>query len=478
MIQYHFKCTLLSDVIISSASATEGFHPSLDYIPGAKFWGIVASSLYEKQTAVENLNFFHNGKVYFGDAHMDINGIRSHKIPLSWFRNKHKPNERIYVHHTVQDYQSLTEGGVQPEQLSDDYFNEKGEYANPGQDFSIKSAYNSQLRRSEDEKMFGYYALPAGSKWRFIVSSRSKELLEKTKDALKGKKRIGRSRSAQYGLADIVFETETEPKAQQLDPGTHYLYADSAIILPLDVPLKDALQGATIDFGKSKIRTRIYQSWNTYRDTRDADRQIIEKGSVIVIYVSKDISEDILLKHLMERRAEGFGEFLINPSFLTNIVDNHFSGLPRSEWKDGKVKLGSTYAKNGAKDDVLLAVLNKRLKAHNQVHDIDEAVNLFVNNETNKKLFRSVTASQWGTVRSFAKLNFDMEKLKFELFSDGANGTRKGYLVSGIAEEKWRAGKGIIEEIINNGGKYPEPRQLFLEKLAAEMSKRKRDKEN
>lgn len=475
MIQYHFKCTLLSDVIISSSSATEGFHPSLDYIPGAKFLGIVASKLYDDKNGKETLDLFHNGKVCFGDAHLEIDGERSLKVPLSWFRNKHNPDEGIYVHHEVNDKQ-LTQNGVQPEQLSGEYFNSTGKYIKSIQSFSIKSAYNSQLRRSEDEKMFGYYALPAGSKWRFMTFSDDDNLLEKVKAVLEGKKHVGRSRSAQYGLAEIKYQEKIKQPDRPVTIGTHYLYADSPIMLPTDLPLGEALPNTKIDFSKSKIRTRIYQSWNTYRHTRDADRQIIEKGSVIAINVEKEVYKKNLLQHLTERSAEGFAAVLIDPLFLTDIKNGYFASIDLSEWTGNKSNTVESYINEGIKDSNLIALLGKRKAVHDEIQNIDLAVHLFVNNVQNRKLFYPVTASQWGTVRSYAKLFPDLSSLNDELFSEGNNGQRKGYLISGIAEEKWRVGRHIIKQIVSNEGNYPNPRNLFLEKLAAEMAKIKHKK--
>lgn len=473
MIQYHFTCELLSDVIISSASTTEGFHPSLDYIPGAKFWGIAAQKLYSEANASENLNLFHNGQVQFGDAHLIIDGKRSHKIPLSWFKDKHKPETGTYLHHAV-DYEKLIEEGVQPESSGGDYFNEEGTTVRPVQDFSIKSAYDADKRRSEDEKMYGYYALPSGSKWAFSVQSDSKDLLDKVKEALNGKKRIGRSRSAQYGLAQIHFEKETKGEGTSIAAGRHYLYADSAVMLPLEIPLSEAIPNAEIDFEKSKIRTRLYQSWNTQRNTLDADRQVIEKGSVIAIDLKEACFPEVLLQHLKDRSAEGFGTILIDPPFLLQVKEKHFSALDLTPLKE-KATNAASYFSGGKADDVLLSILRGRQSLHRQVSNIDEAVNRFVKEHKSTKLFRSVTASQWGTVRSMAKLFPKPEDLRRELLNE--QGDRKGYLVSGIAEEKWRGGKSLIEDIVTGKGSYPDPRHLFLEKLAAEMAKQKREKE-
>lgn len=474
MIQYHFICELISDVIISSASATEGSHPSLDYIPGAKFWGIAAKELYDVSATTQTLDLFHNGRVRFGDAHLLINDKRSLKLPLSWFKDKHQRNTGAYVHHAV-DYEKLVSSGVQPEQWGNDYFNEEGSYAKPAQDFSIKSAYDRNKRRSEDEKMYGYYALPAGSRWAFTVASEDEALLEKIKGAICGRKRIGRSRSAQYGLGEISFKSKISVEKETIGAGRHYLYADSALMLPLDIPLSEALAGAKIDFEKSKIRTRIYQSWNTERHTRDADRQIIEKGSVIAFDLSQPTDADVLLQNLRERRVEGFGDILVNPPFLMKLRDGQFAALNLSAAKENATNQ-NRYLSTGNADKNLLEILKNRQSLHQKVVTIDDAVNQFVTNPTNKKRFAAVTASQWGTIRSLAKLFPKKEDLHRELFNSA--GERKGYLVSGIAEEKWRAGKDTIAEIVNGGGDYPHPRHQFLEKLAAEMAKQKREKES
>ena len=38
----YFKCTLLTDVIITQSAATDGHQSTLDYIPGSNFLGICA----------------------------------------------------------------------------------------------------------------------------------------------------------------------------------------------------------------------------------------------------------------------------------------------------------------------------------------------------------------------------------------------------------------------------------------------------
>lgn len=83
-----FKCVFKTDVVLNATTATEGNQTSLDYIPGANFLGIVAkkySHFAEKGGAYD---IFHSGKVRFGDAHVAVDGLRSFKAPLVWFRPK------------------------------------------------------------------------------------------------------------------------------------------------------------------------------------------------------------------------------------------------------------------------------------------------------------------------------------------------------------------------------------------------------
>ncbi|MBK6948990.1 MAG: hypothetical protein IPH16_13900 [Haliscomenobacter sp.] len=89
MKRYQYSCELLSDVVIPSVTATEGFNPSLDYIPGAKFLGIAAGTLYDENSAA-TLDLFHNGKVRFGDAYPTVDGQEGLPVPFSWFYEKEK----------------------------------------------------------------------------------------------------------------------------------------------------------------------------------------------------------------------------------------------------------------------------------------------------------------------------------------------------------------------------------------------------
>ena len=183
-----YQCTLLSDIILSSNSATEEAQEALDYIPGSKFLGIVANQFLKNSAPEANEEFtklFLSDKVRFGNAYPLINNQASFPIPLCWYDDKNKKDPNIYQIHQVTNIKKreLIQKGTQLKQRRKGYFNLDFEELNEmNQNFYLKSAYDSENRRSEEGKMFGYYALAAGSTWQFDIeydSNISIENLEK-----------------------------------------------------------------------------------------------------------------------------------------------------------------------------------------------------------------------------------------------------------------------------------------------------------
>src|SRR5699024_6230360 len=78
--------------------------------------------------------------------------------------------------------------------------------------FALKSAQDAAKRRSKESSMFGYESLKAGQEFIFSVQTKDENNLNLVVGALTGNKRIGKSRTAQYGQVFI----ETIPKPQQI----------------------------------------------------------------------------------------------------------------------------------------------------------------------------------------------------------------------------------------------------------------------
>ena len=475
MKQINFKCKLLSDVVLKSTSATEGASENLDYIPGAKFLGIAAKSLYDTTDSEKTLDIFHNGNVQFGDAHICIKGKRTLKVPASWFFKKgNSVGDDKYLHHKLTEdiKQDLSEKGIQLKQARKGYFSDN-KFINIDNNFSIKSAYDSSKRRAKDSQMYGYFALPKGSVWEFTVNTKDKYIDEIT-SSLVGRKRIGRSRSAEYGLVKInIIKDNKVALDENIKAGEVIMYAESNLCFYNDLG-QNTLQpkasqlgfsdDVTIKWNKSQVRTRTYQTWNSKRYNRDADRVIIEKGSVFIVDTKENVNSSIFSIGIGSHKNEGFGRVIVNPDFLTS--DNEKLNLSLK-----KFELTTTIEypiKEGSKDSLLIEFLKAKQAEKKRVIGVDELVNNFKKNHLST--FGGITASQWGQVRNYAKHAANEKVLKQLLFAKEV-----GYFMHGQSEHKWRESNRrwtLKESLFGSNSIVPEGSKLeFVQKLASEMGK-------
>jgi hypothetical protein len=485
MKKHQYICTLLSDIVISSTSASSGFNPSLNYIPGSKFLGIIARDCYDENDENSTLDLFHNGKVRFGDAHPYVNKERCQKVPLSWFYPKGQSltDQEIYLHHKMYLLDEETWAEKQPKQARTGYFNSSGDLINIHQDFSIKSAYDKEQLRAKDEQMYGYFALPKGTKWAFFVEDETDQYTELIKEKLEGKHRIGRSRSAEYGLVEIKFDQEISNEAkEEMLQGEILIYAASNLsfyddfgrsasnpdIAHLNLP-----KNSTIIWKNSQIRSRTYQTWNRKRFNRDADRVIVEKGSVIAVELSEPVSKEIFQKGIGAHKAEGFGQVVINPPFLQSTTAElkgvQLNKVKKKDWVQSNL---TTIVKEGKTDDLVLNFLKKKKETVQRVFDIDKMVNDFIKSHPT---YRSISNSQWGMVRNYAKHSASSKALEDMLFMKDF-----GCLNRGQSEKDWRK-EGRRDKLYNflfNSEKMPEASIIpFTIKLASQMAKQKTEKQ-
>lgn len=484
-----FKCELLTDVILNQKSASEGSNTTLDFIPGSNFLGIVAGDIYKDQTIDDQvkLKIFHTKYVRFGDAHPANGNNRTLRIPAClYFAKGAEEKDRIhYVHHLIEDTSSEELRKNQLKQERSGYVDfmplEEGKNAvrfKVKTDFAIKSAYNRSLRRSLDKQMFGYQSMGKGMTYYFsiVIDSSLSEYAERIKTALKGKHRIGRSRSAQYGLVDIKAYDFQEPESikQTVKAGDNLIiYADSRLIFlddgnqPVFQPTELQLTGNkedTILWGKSQIRTFQYAPYNYQRRCFDTDRCGIEKGSVIVVKVNQDVDISNLKEFLGSYQNEGFGKIIYNPDFLKADDEGKlvFKIDPKKDGKDKDCDDPKTYLTN------FLSVLEERRKEEANIY---EAVNTWVNDPNMTKVYTKESfASQWGHIRSLALQSKTKEVLIDKLFK-GENDNNmkeheKGYLVHGVAKDKWKGKTQALKDFV----KSHSPRTVV--NLASEMQKK------
>lgn len=450
-----FKCRLLSDIILSEKAATEGTQRTLDYIPGNVFLGIVAGQIYGKLEKTDSLLLFHSGKVRFSDAHPLINETRAIRIPASWYLNKgEKLSEGKIFLFPVDNEVPKTQC------RSELIFKTDGTHfdqVKPGTNFAIKSAYSKELRRSKDEAMYGYQSLEAGMEFCFEVEFEDKvpdELIEQVTQCLVGKRTIGRSKTAQYGQVNIEVAPNYSigfAEDQDIESERTYLYAESRLLFLDDngqpvIPMDGSyykMNGTTVDLEKSQIRTFRYAPYNYKRQSRDADRFGIEKGSVICLNRTIEEQEKAEIKKRIGLYLnEGFGKVLVNPEFLKakeaatyreaiySFIQIEEKPLSEQESKEFKAKIEQ--AKENFKNDFVYAYLLKAKSKENEESKIFEKVDEFVSGHG--KLFISdgnTFSSQWGTIRTKAIQAQSFTDFKEELFSD------EGFLRSASRAQKW-----------------------------------------
>lgn len=468
-----FNCTFLADVVLNQNSSTEGANITLDHIPGANFLGVAAAAMgYGSLEPELAYTLFHSSRVRFVDGHLLHQEQRSLKVPLDWYFPKGESlvNKCYLMHKTPKDELAK----FQPKQARSGYFTLDGALIRARKSTALKSAYDRDKRRSEDGKMFVYEALNAGQQWQFYVDVDAAACVysEQLIAALTGVRFLGRSRSAQYGRVEIDFVGEEDLASLyfEQETGQVVVYAASPLAFNNDFGFARTKVSAS-DFGlegkvlydKCQVRTRQYAPWNAKRGTRDADRLVLDKGSVFVIELSEAASSSAPLTGVGNFRNEGLGQVLFNPSFLGQSDDRGRLQMPlreeeptTQEWPVENLPPLST------QETLLLDFLSNRADNKKDVAVRYGAVQRFIRNKG--ALYNGISNSQWGTIRKYCQDNrYDKERLIKELFA-----AETGYLAHGIRSEEWeRAGRfEALKEFVRDN------EVVTVELLAAEITKK------
>ncbi len=458
MIRLNFICTFESDIVLHASSNTEGKIEKLDYIPGSNFLGMVARHYQDFKT--DAFEVFHSGAVRFGDGHIVENGERTLAMPYSFYAYKgvsfdeaqkdvsEFENAGLFVHHclTQADYDKAIKNKTQLKQQRVGYFTSSGKVAKLEHSYKQKSAYDKKKRRSKESQMFGYHALPAGTKWAFSVTLDSDTHKEKIIKFLEGKKRLGKSKSAEYGLVDISFEKEVEITLPIISPDTIgnnkylYIYAKSRLALTDDygvnsyTPNIESLgfkkeDNVKIDWDKSQIRTSRYTPYVGSRRNFDPERLIIDKGSVFVMDVTDGFDEDAFALRMQKPIglyiSEGHGEVIVNPAWLLEkeVTFTDTSSERETDNQEDTPDYSSA----------LNTWLDNQREASQKESKLLEAVNTFIhgNDVTDKK-------AQWGQIRSLCRQAKNSDDIHDLLFGTSiVNGHPRGFLRHGRGLDKW-----------------------------------------
>jgi hypothetical protein len=406
---------------------------------------------YDKFTS--SFDIFHSGKVRFGDGHILKDGKLTYKMPLSIF--KEKTDENILVNQLHTSLDTLK----QAQQLRNGYITKELDEVFVNYIYSQKSAYNKHTRTSEEGKMYGYKAIKKGSVWQFVVKVDETISSEDEKfiiDTLKESKRLGKSKSAEYGEVEItggeVLTSQNGEAEASLPNGEVVLYCNSRLALVDEFgnptyDLKYLFEGIEVVYEKTQIRTSTFTPYNGKQQTKTYERVCINKGSVIVLKNIIQTQLDQIQKGVGAFLSEGFGEIIINPNFLMKKEFPLKKECEDKKEKDKRQKITQKF------EDTKVQFLANRHNANIDMLDIANEVAEFVN--THKKpTFSNIKPSQWGNIRSIASSD-----------EDNFIETIKTYISSG--SKKWEENQqNTLMDKINN---HKINKQKFTKLLAMKM---------
>lgn len=330
--------TLCNDVVASAGPATEGGHESLDYLPGSMLLGAAAARLYRELTRSDAYTLFHSGLVRFGDAvPIRGDGTPGWPMPLCWHKRKGiewAPGAQV-ARGDVRNFQfgRFRDGGPST-QLRAGHVTVDGRMLSVRKTLRMKTAIDPESGLVAEGQLFGYEAISAGQRFlaRVEASSVVSDPLWRRLAAefQAGEFRLGRSRSAEYGVVHVERVSEarrgTVPEGAVRDRQLT-LWCLSDVVLVDDhgqVTLEPhpellGLGSGRVDWENSFLRFRRYAPWNAYRRARDLERQVICRGSVIAVALDEVPAPErlaALAAGVGLWREAGLGRICVNPPLL------------------------------------------------------------------------------------------------------------------------------------------------------------------
>ncbi|MGX2983342.1 hypothetical protein [Helicobacter sp. 23-1045] len=457
MAQRFFKLTLLSDIVLQKSANTQGKNQSRDCISGAVFLGIVAKHYDE---FAKPFDIFHSGAVRFGEAKPFINGKIAYKTPLCFFcpkeamqKTTQKNSSEVY-NALFCDLGSEALQEKQLKQIRVGYINADLQSADLATNYTQKVNLHAK-DNDKNNSMFGYEAITKGAEFGFCVrfdSSVEKKTIDKITQILQGLHFIGKSKNAEYGEVKIeVMEDFSEiPTDSHSDLNEVFLYVASPLALfDSDTAMPTfslnaqnlGLESAQIMWHKTHLQTQIHTPYNQKRKAKDSARLSISQGSVIALTNLSESDKERLKNGRFFAGgflSEGYGEMLVNPSFLM-----HGQGAKSFVLQDGKIDFVSDFATQDLqKDSDLIAYLSDLRDL--QTHEIENAnaVDKFI--ADNKDTFSdNLTNTQWGAIRTFAQM-VDEDKLAEHI---------KEYINEERLKEKWSEGREVLENFVSKHDK-------------------------
>ena len=329
--------------------------------------------------------------------------------------------------------------------------------------------------------MFGFESISKGQVFSFSIQFEDESLVDLVKSSLLGNKRLGKSKSAEFGQVAISELDENQEKSVFKTENYTLVYAQSNLCFvdengsPTFQPkINDlGLESGEIIWEKSQIRTYSYSPWNFKRNASNTERHCIAKGSVF--YVKTTIKTEKSTAIVGAYQNEGLGRIIYNPTFLdckengeiVNAIKKYEEIKPLVNKKEPTSKLA-------------LFLMNKFNAKQEDLKISEEVASCIEELKAKKSPLIEISSSQWGGIRAYAAKTKNQTELKNLLFGSDEkvekvgkdDKVQVGYLTHGIAEERYWGKKGnlrVFQDIFELGDKFS--KSSFIEKFAAEMAK-------
>lgn len=324
------RVTLLSEATFTADSATTGAATTLAYVPGATLYGAAAAALAPGRAgALSRVAFFQAfvaGEVRFSDGLPEVSGEIALPCPLSLHGPKGGPSSG-----EAWNLARAERPGEQVEQLRGGFVTSSGHTFVPAVQRGLRTAVGPD-GRARDRHLYGLATLPAGLTFRARLEGADAALVDRVRDALAGRVSLGRSRSAELGLAEIVVA------AAPAVPVEHGKTDQFVLLCASDLALRDRDTGAPtlhltaaalglpstyqILWDRTFVRSRRYSPFNGHRRRPELERQVIVAGSVITVQAPAAVERDEVRRWLAngvgEYRNQGLGQVLVDPTLLAS----------------------------------------------------------------------------------------------------------------------------------------------------------------
>lgn len=331
--------TLIEPLLAVGPGSDPNTEQSHTYIPGSLLRGALAHRFLSQGGQVASPEFdrlFLNGSTRFFNAYL-VGVSKENKLqltkptPASWVQEKDAPKDRQRAVHNLLNDDPNTITKKMP-----DFFNLDGNQIyihGPQYELAVHNTRDPEAGRATEKNgtMFRYQALAHGQKFVAEIWTQDKADALTLKNLLGDNLLLGGSQSAGYGLTAVEA---TEPEGVQVkqtpvaagESFCLYLKSDAILRHPvtgqpgMDIEALFAAINYQVKIEKSFTRMHWVSGFNATWGLPLPQTWAVTKGSVWKLKADKTIPADVLTRLVQigigDRRAEGFGQILINPNWL------------------------------------------------------------------------------------------------------------------------------------------------------------------